>query len=340
MGKSKVTTYALVTAGIILTPCARAELVEINRVLAKVEDRIVTQGEINKAMDLLDYSPEEKKLREKEFVDAKIDRLLAIASFHKKGMNIPEAFLESEYNKRLIRDFNGDRVLFRDVLRSNSQSQLEYRKDLEEEIIHGHMLSARRRSREEVSPEKVEQFYKANQAQYVTEGKIRLREIIFSQIAGEPEAVLLQQAREALDKIKAGEKFEDLAKTLGQSPNKSSGGDWGVLVAKREIRNEALREKAFALKEGEVSDPILIPLLERKPDGTVGPSGKRAVYLLKVDKKQSAGVKPLDEVRQEIEKNLASQLEGRSRRQWLARLRENAHVKYYFKDDPPTTPTP
>lgn len=336
MGKSKAKACALVLAGTLLSPCLRAELVEINRVLAKVEDRIVTQGEIDKAMDLLDYSPEEKKLREKEFVDGKIDRLLAIASFHKKGMNIPEAFLENEYNKRLIRDFNGDRVLFRKVLLSRSQSQLEYRKDLEDEIIHGHMLGARRRSREEVSPEKVEQYYKDNQAQYQTEGKIRLREIIFSQIAGEPEAVLLQQAKEVHDKIKAGQPFEELAKSHGQSPNKLTGGDWGVDVSKREIRNETIREKAFALAEGEVSEPFLVPLLEKKPDGTVGPSGKQAVYLIKANKKLAAGLKPLDEVRQDIEKTLASQLEARSRRQWLARLRDQTHVKYYFKGTPPS----
>ena len=340
MGKSKAAACALVVAGTLLSPALQAEFVEINRVLAKVEDRIVTQGEIDKAMDLLGYSPAEKNLREKEFVDGKIDRLLAIASFHKKGMSIPESYLENEYNKRLIREFNGNRVLFRQVLLSNSQSQLEYRKDLEEEIIHGHMLAARRRSREEVSPQKVEQYYKANQAQFVTEGKVRLREIVFSQIAGEPEAVLLQQAKEVLDKIKAGEPFEALAKTHGQSPNKTSGGDWGVLVAKREIRNEAIREKAFLLKEGEVSEPFLVPLLERKPDGSVGLSGKQAVYLLKADKKLLAGVKPLDEVRQEIEKKLASQLEARSHRQWVARLRDQAHVKYYFKDSPPAKPTP
>ena len=133
-------------------------------------------------------------------MDGKIDRLLAIASFHKKGMNIPEAFLENEYNKRHP-GLQRDRVLFRKVLLSRSQSQLEYRKDLEDEIIHGHMLGAPT-PREEVSPEKVEQYYKDNQAQYQTEGKIRLREIIFSQIAGEP-AVLLQQAKEVHDKIKA-----------------------------------------------------------------------------------------------------------------------------------------
>jgi parvulin-like peptidyl-prolyl isomerase len=195
------------------------------------------------------------------------------------------------------------------------------------------MLNTRRRSREEVSPEKVEQYYRENRSQFLTEEKIRLRDIVFSQIAGEPEAVLIQQAQEVIAQIKVGVTFEELAMKHGQSPYKSKGGDWGVMVAKREIRNETLREKAFALDEGEVSEPFVVELLVRKPDGTIGKSGKRAVYILKADKKIAAGVKPLDDVRQEIEKVLAHQLESLSQRQWLSRLKRDAYLKYYFKDE-------
>ena len=109
-----------------------AELIELNRVVAKVNDRIVTWGEIEKDMTLLNFTEKEKQERANEFVDSKIDRLLSIISFRDKGMSIPEAYIEQEYNKRLIQDFNGDRKLFRDTLMSKGLSQLEYRKELEE----------------------------------------------------------------------------------------------------------------------------------------------------------------------------------------------------------------
>ena len=51
-------------------------------------------------------------------------------------MAIPDSYIEQEYNKRLIQEFNGDRKLFRDVLKSNGQSQLEYRDEIREEIIY------------------------------------------------------------------------------------------------------------------------------------------------------------------------------------------------------------
>ena len=47
---------------------AGSELIEINRVTAKVNDRIVTWGEIQRAMDRLNFTDEEKRARASEFV--------------------------------------------------------------------------------------------------------------------------------------------------------------------------------------------------------------------------------------------------------------------------------
>ena len=306
---------------------AQAELIEINRVTAKVNDRIVTWGEIERAMDRLNFTDEEKKKRATEFVDGKIDRLLSIYAFEEKGMGIPESIIEQEYNKRLIKEFNGDRKLFRDVLRSNGQSQLEFRDELREDIIYGHMLSTRKRLKEEISPEKVERFYRENSRMFKTEAKIKLREIVFSQIAGEPEAILMQQAKQIQDMLAQGSPFEVLAAQHGQSPFRDKGGDWGVFVSSREIRSTEIRQQAFALKKGEVTNPFTIDLLERKANGDIGKSGKIAVYLLKAEEVVAAGRKSLDDVRLEIEKILASKIEAKSQRQWFNRLKRDAFIE-------------
>mgnify|MGYP003735637155 FL=1 len=306
---------------------ALAELIEINRVVAKVNDRVVTWGEIEAPMDRLNWSEEEKKNRASEFVDGKVDRLLSIAAFKEKGMVIPETFIEQRYNERLIREFNGDRKLFRDVLQSNGQSPLEFRKDLEEEIIYGHMLSTRKRLKEEISPEKVEKYYIEHPNLFKTEEKIRLREIVFSQIAGEPQPILIQQAEKIQAELKKGVSFEELATKNGQSPFRENAGDWGFLVSNREIRNEQIRKQAFSLKEGEISKPFVIDVLERTKDGGIQKSGKIAVYIIQASQKLSSGRKPLDEVRLEIEKTLASEYESQSQRQWFGRLKKKAYVR-------------
>ena len=40
--------------------------------------------------------------------------------------------------------------------------------------------------KEEISPEKVERFYRENGNMFRTDARVKLREIVFSQIAGEP----------------------------------------------------------------------------------------------------------------------------------------------------------
>ena len=86
------------------------------------------------------------------------------------------------------------------------------------------------------------------------------------------------------------------------------------MVSSREIRSDAIRETAFTMKKGDVSQPFTIELLERKPNGQVEKSGKIAVYILKVEDLKPVGIKSLDQVRPEIEKILASRIEAKSQR--------------------------
>ena len=69
-----------------------------------------------------------------------------------------------------------------------------------------------------------------------------------------------------------------------------AGGDWGWI--ERNTLNEKLTNVAFSLRPGEVS-----PVLDIE----------NTYYILTVDAKRSANVKPIGEVRDEIEKNLIQQ---------------------------------
>ena len=328
MGKKEL-SKKIATVCFALIPLASAgnEPIEINRIVARVNDRIITMGEIDRAMDRMNFTDTEKTKRLPDFVDGKIDRLLSISAFEEQGMAMPESYIEQEYNKKLINEFNGDRRLFRDVLRSKGMSQMEYRDSIREEIIYQHMMATRRRLKEDVSPDRVEDFYKKNEHLFRTDQKIRLKEIVFSPIADEPLSVLMQQARKVRANIAAGEKFEDLALKQGQSPYREDGGDWGVMISSREIRSKEIREQAFELKEGDISQPFKVELLERKADGSVGKSGKLAVYILKADKVVNSGIRRLEEVREEIEDLIAKEIEANAQRKWLTNVKADAYVR-------------
>ena len=57
--------------------------------------------------------------------------------------------------------------------------------------------------------------------------------------------------------VKAGEKFEDLAKEFSNDMKRSKGGDWGWM--KRSDFKKEFSDPAFDLKKGETSKLILLP---------------------------------------------------------------------------------
>ena len=304
----------------------RNELIEVNRVVARVNGEVITWGEIELALEKLNFPEKEKLQRASEFVDGKIDRLLSQVAFQEKGMALPETYVEQEYSSKLMSNFNGDRRLFRKVLQSNGQSPMEYKEQLKEDIIHIHMLSQRKRTRDDISPQSVEDYYQLNQNDFRTEKRLRLSEIVFSENDLD-QGDLSTESKRIHTLLQKKPDFKLYASQNGQSPFREKGGDWGVFVSREEIRNSRIRKVAFGLKEGEFSEPFSVDLLERKTDGSVGPSGKVAWYILKVNKIEKAKLLDIDEVRIEIEGILSKNLELSEQRKWLSRQKKNAYIE-------------
>ena len=310
---------------------AEDDLIEVNRIVARINDRVITWGEIELAMEKLNFSEKEKLQRAREFVDGKIDRLLSQIAFKEKGMELPETYVEQEYSNKLMSDFNGDRRLFREVLQSNGQSTLEYKEQLKEDIIHMHMLAQRKRSGDEISPQSVEDYYQQNKSDFRVGKRVKLSEIVFSGDKNESGS-LNSAAQKVYALIQGGSDFEELASKNGQSPFIKNSGSWGFFVSQDEIRNDQIRDIAFKLNEGVSSKPFAVNLLERKPDGSVASSGNIAWYILKADKIEPVKNLPINEVRSEIEGILARKAELNDQRRWLSRQKRDAYIEVNLPD--------
>jgi peptidyl-prolyl cis-trans isomerase SurA len=82
----------------------------------------------------------------------------------------------------------------------------------------------------------------------------------------------------------------------------------------RHTLNESLTKAAFAQKAGQVSKPLEI-------EGNI--------YLLYVEARKNANVRPLSEVRDDIEKKLLQAERQEQQKKWIATLRKKAYIKYY-----------
>lgn len=295
-----------------------------NGIAAIVEDRIITVGDIRREIEPLlpqirAQSRTEADFRksieqvEDDLIQNLVDDVLIVKDFFSdEKRRIPASYVDNEVKERLITQFDGDRSKFLGYLRSIGKTHREYRQMVEEEMIVGWMRGQKRRSQSIVSPVRIENFYTQNRDRFYQGDGVHLRLIKLSQIADENQAVLKQSAETIMQQLRQGREFAALAKEYSQDSRRRNGGDWGW-IARTDLREE-LANAAFALEKGQFSEPIKLD---------------KDIFILFVEEKRLAGIQPLEEVRDQIERMLVSQMVRESQERWLERLRRTAYVRYF-----------
>ncbi|MBP6508025.1 MAG: peptidylprolyl isomerase [Opitutaceae bacterium] len=295
-----------------------------NGIAAIVEDKVITVDDIRREISPLIQQIQREARSEQEFnhkieelqddvIQNLIDRVLIVKEFRKdEKKRIPEGFIDKHIADIQAEQFDNDRSKFLAYLRARGTTLREYRKEVEDEIIYGYMRQQQRKSSTIVSPVRMETFYKENKDRFFQEDGVHLRLIEFKRGDGETDTELQTKATEVIGRFAHGEKFEDLAKEYSQDSRRNKGGDWGWM--KRSDLKKEFSDPVFALKKGEISDTIILP------DGA---------FLLFAEDRKYAGIQPIDEVRDTIERMLIQQMTNVSQERWLERLRRNGYIKHF-----------
>jgi peptidyl-prolyl cis-trans isomerase SurA len=293
-------------------------------IAAVVEDRIITYEELRREMapligQLRQHSRTaqdfERQMEELYFdvLGNLVDRILIVKDFYsEEERKIPRSFIDNEFNRILIEDFNNDRRKFLENLRAEGKSARDFRKDLEENIIVSVMRGQMRKSQSEISPEKIEEFYNENKIHFFQEEKVHLRLIMLKPLADESPDLLRQNADRIMSELDAGADFAETARNYSQDSRRDRGGDWGW-INRADLRGE-LSEAAFALEPRAYSRPIEL-------------AGQ--IFMLYLENRREENIQSLDLVRDRIESILSGQLAREAQGRWLERLRKNSYIKYY-----------
>jgi peptidyl-prolyl cis-trans isomerase SurA len=296
-----------------------------NGIVAVAEDKIITVADVSREITPLLPGLQRENIRNEQEYNAKIealqdsviqdliDRVLIIKEFKKdEKKHIPDAIVDAEIARMQSDQFDNDRSKFLAYLRSRGTTLREFRKEQEDEIIYRYMQGQQRKSQSVISPVKIETFYNENKDRFYREDEVHLRLIQLTRNDGETDAQLTTMGNDILAKLKTGTSFEDLAKEYSKDARKSKGGDWGWL--KRSDFKKEFSDPAFALKKGESSQPVILP---------------EGCFLLFAEDRKFAGIQPIDEVRDQIERILVTQMSRSGQERWLERLRRNGYVKHY-----------
>ncbi|CAN5386399.1 peptidylprolyl isomerase [soil metagenome] len=295
----------------------------VNGIAAIVNDKVITYSEVREVVEPRErllrsqYSGQElvKKITElrKAALQDLIDRQLIIQAFEKEKLAIPPHYIDEQVDEVIKENFGGDRHAFIKTMEAQKYTMSKFR-DLErQKIIVQAMRAKNVKSNLIIPPGKVEEYYRKHRELFSSKAQVKLRMIM---IPGHPGSgsgeAQTSMAEEIRAKLITGADFDKMAQMYSEDSTRDLGGDWGWIDEK--TLSEPLASVAFSLKPGEISKVVDV-------------GGNH--YILKVEARQGGEVKPLKEVRKEIEGRLRQEQAQEMQEHWLASLRSKAYIKTF-----------
>lgn len=146
----------------------------------------------------------------------------------------------------------------------------------------------------QVTDDALHERYQERAADFATPEERRARHILIQVASDAPQAAVeaaKKKTEELLARVRKGESFADLAKQFSQDPGSAKeGGDLGFFG--RGVMDKAFEQAAFALKIGEVSEPVR---------STFG------FHIIKLESVRGGERKPFEQVRADLERDVRHQ---------------------------------
>lgn len=296
----------------------RADLAD--GVKAIVNDKVITYQEVNDitapAVDVLrrEYADQPGLFDEKynntlaDGLETLIENQLILHEFETKYNALPESTVDQLVQER-VKDKFGDRITCIKTLQAEGMTFEKFRQQVRDQFIISE-LRYKNQSEDKIiiSPYKIENFYLLHQDDFKVGDQVKLRMIALTKDSSDDKAAR-KKADEILADIKKGSSFEQLAALYSQDPQQK-GNDW---IESSVLRKE-LADAVVPLKPGQVSDVI------ETPDNC---------YILQVEDKRPAHVKPLSEVRTTIEGTLKAQEQKEAGDRWVQSLKKKAFIRFF-----------
>jgi parvulin-like peptidyl-prolyl isomerase len=298
----------------------RAELAD--GVKAIVNDTIITYAQVE------DYAaPEIDSLRRQyedqpdmfqqkltdtlnDALEQLVERQLILRDFDVEGYKLPDSVVDGLVQDRIREQF-GDRITLMKTLQARDETFEKFREDIRDQYIVSALRNKNISQEIVISPYKVENYYLAHQDDFKVEDEVELRMIVLNKNSPDDKDTR-RMADEILTDIKGGASFDQMASVYSQGSQKNQSGDWGWV--ERSVLRKELADVAFTLKAGQNSGVIETP---------------EACYLMLVEQTRPTHVKPLGEVRDEIENTLRVQEQATIEKQWIDSLKKKTFIRYF-----------
>ncbi len=305
----------------LLIMSGNAQTKTVDRIVAQVNDDIITLSELNRAMAEIrqelvtkysgDQLAEEEKKAEKDVLDGLIRQKLLLQKATELGFtaNVDvqvSSAIENIRKKNNIKDMQE----FERLLAQQGMTMTAFRQQIRDQLVTQSLVQEFVGSRITLLSQEIEKYYKDHAADFSTPEEVSLSEIVipYEGNPGEAEA----RVKDILTRLRHGESFAALASQYSKGPTASKGGNIGsYLTAKL---NPDIAKAVASVKEGDVSDIV---------------SSADSYSIYRVDSRKAATIKPLAEVRDEIRNRIYEQKFNPEFDRFIAQLKEDAYIQIF-----------
>ncbi len=308
-------------AVIVLAASWGAPAKVVDRIVAQVNDDIITLSDLNREMADIrqqlsakysgDQLEEEIKKAQKDVLDELIRQKLLLQKGNELGFgaNVDvqvSAFLERIRKENKFKDMQ-------ELERAAAQQGLTMpalRERIRQQIITQGVVQEFVGSRITLLSQEVEKFYKDHAAEYAIPEEVGLSEIVIPSEGNAAEAEA--KANEVRQRLTQGEAFATLASQYSKGPTAAKGGGIGTYQTAK--LNPDIANPIASVKEGDIT-----PVLKTR-DGFV---------IYRVDTRKPASEKPLDDVRDEIRDRIWKQKFQPEYERFISQLKEDAYIQIF-----------
>ncbi len=297
--------------GVIVLGVIRESRATDDAILAVVNDELIT---------LRDFKEYLNTIYMQQVADGKAEEEIRkiMTDYEIKGINnlIDDKLLVAEANRQKleVRDkVINDRL---DAIKKHYESEQQFlyalsadgvtitdiRNKISDQLKAHYIVEKEVRSKIFVNPQEVTDFYQKNLDRYKEEEKIDLDSIFIA--FGEDQNKAKAKAEEALEALKKGKSFKEVAKQYSDAPSIG-------LIQKGQLL-PSLEKSIFKLQEGEVS-----PLIDTD----------NGYYIFKAKKIIPSKMANLDDVKNDIYTTIFQKKFQENLAAWLEKLRKQAYIE-------------
>jgi peptidyl-prolyl cis-trans isomerase SurA len=311
--------FLILLMSLWLEPLFAAEV--CNRVVAVVNNDVITLYELNNRIKEMTGSPPEELMQKNEpmFRDAQrkilellIDEKIAQAKIKELGIKVADRQVDN-FLEKMKRDNQWTQEDLVAGLEKEGLSYEKYRERVRRDIERAQLIEYEVRSKIIIRDEVIQKYYEDHRGTFGVAEKVQLAGIFLMRKNMKSEEEMRELYRKAQDisvKLKAGADFSQMAANYSEGPGANQGGDLGQFTV--DHLEAGLKSVVEALPEGGISDPLV------RPNG---------IQIIKVVKKQTGKIRSLEEMKEAIYGILYQEEVNRRYQAWIKELRDSAYTR-------------